>query len=149
MPGTGQQPTSILNRISTAIFHFNVAHRQQPRWAVQPSSFSAAIKARYRRNGFRPTPFYSNPRALPKNIELDFEVLTNVPKPYKVYWQVVNTGDEAYRAGQLRGDFYDSSSSGRNRTESTMYKGTHWVEGFVVKGNICVARTGEFVVNIG
>jgi hypothetical protein len=72
-----------------------------------------------------------------------------VPKPYKVYWQVVNTGDEAYRAGQLRGDFYDSSSSGRNRTESTMYKGTHWVEGFVVKGNICVARTGEFVVNIG
>jgi hypothetical protein len=71
-----------------------------------------------------------------------------VSAPYEVYWQVVNTGQEAHRAGQLRGDFYDSSSSGRSRTESTLYQGMHWVEGFIVKDSVCVARTGEFVVNI-
>jgi hypothetical protein len=148
MPGASQQRMSLFNRVARAIFRFDVPHKEQPRWHVRPTRYTATIKARYRRPGFRPTPFGSNPPPLPKGIDLDFEVETNVPKPLKVYWQVVNTGDEAYRAGQLRGDFYDSSSSGRSRTESTKYKGTHWVEGFVVKDNVCVARTGEFIVNI-
>lgn len=148
LPGAYQQPTSMFNRVARALFRFDVPHREQPRWHVQPTRYSATIKARYRRKGFRPTPFRSNPPPLPKGIDLDFEVETNVPKPFNVYWQVVNTGDEAYKAGQLRGDFYDSSSSGRSRTESTKYKGAHWVEGFVVKEGVCVARTGEFIVNI-
>jgi hypothetical protein len=79
---------------------------------------------------------------------LDFEVETDVPKPFSVYWQVVNTGAEAASANQLRGDFYDSNVSGRSHTETTKYQGMHWVEGFVVKDGICVARTGEFVVNV-
>jgi len=147
-PGAQGTPTSGFSRVARRLLRFDVAHKEAPRWHVQPTHYHARIKARYRRNGFRPTPFHSNPPALPKHISLDFEVETNVPKPFKVYWQVVNTGDEAYRAGQLRGDFYDSSSSGRSRTESTAYKGMHWVEGFVVKNGVCVARTGEFVVNI-
>ncbi len=81
-------------------------------------------------------------------MNLEFQANTNVPKPYKVFWQVVNTGDEAQRAGQLRGDFYDSNRAGRSRTEATKYTGMHWVECFVVKDNVCVARSGEFVVNI-
>lgn len=73
---------------------------------------------------------------------------TSVPKPYTVYWQVVNTGTEAERANSLRGDFYDSEKTGRSRSESTLYRGMHWVEAFVIKAGICVARSGEFVVNI-
>ena len=148
LPGAHQQPLSLFNRVARSLFRFDVPHREQPRWHVQRTEFSATIKARYRRRGFRPTFFRSNPPPLPKGIDLDFDVETSVPKPFKVYWQVVNTGDEAYRAGQLRGDFYDSSSSGRSRSESTEYTGTHWVEGFVVKDGVCVARTGEFIVNI-
>lgn len=148
MPGAYQPKTTLFNRVARTLFRFDVPHRQQPRWYVRPSKYTAVIKARYRRNGFRPTPFSSNPPPLPKRVDLDFEIDTNVPKPFKVFWQVVNTGDEAYRAGQLRGDFYDSDSSGRTRTESTKYTGTHWVEGFVIKDDVCVARTGEFIVNI-
>jgi Adenylyl/Guanylyl and SMODS C-terminal sensor domain len=148
LPGAYQPASSGFGRAIASLFRFDVAHREQPKWHVQPSRYSATVKARYRRNGFRPTPFRSNSSALPKHVDLDFEVDTNVPKPFKVHWQVVNTGEEAYRAGQLRGDFYDSSSSGRSRTESTAYRGMHWVEGFVVKDGVCVARTGEFVVNI-
>jgi Adenylyl/Guanylyl and SMODS C-terminal sensor domain len=147
MPGAYQLRTSAFKRIARTLFRFDVPHRERPRWHVQPTRYSAAVTARYRRHGFRPTPFGSNPPPLRKGIDLDFEIETNVPKPYAVHWQVVNTGDEAYRAGQLRGDFYDSSS-GLSRTESTKYTGTHWVEGFIVKDGICVARTGEFIVNI-
>jgi len=148
LPGAYQPPTSMFNRVSRSLLRFDVAHRSTPRWHVQPTRYSAAIKAKYRRNGFRPTAFQSNPPALPKGIDLEFEVETTVPKPFTVHWQVVNTGDEAYRAGQLRGDFYDSHKSGRSREESTKYRGMHWVEAFVVKDGVCVARTGEFVVNI-
>lgn len=148
MPGAYQQPSSLFSRVARQFLRFDVPHREQPRWHVQRSRYSASIKARYRRDGFRPTVFQSNSPPLPKRIDLDFEVETNVPKPFTVYWQVVNTGDEAYRAGQLRGDFYDSTSAGRSRSESTKYRGMHWVEGFVVKDGVCVARTGEFVVNI-
>jgi hypothetical protein len=148
LPGAHQQRASAFQRVARAIFRFDVPHRLRPRWHVQPTRYTASIKARYRRDGFRPTPFHSNPPPLRKGLSLDFEVETNVPKPFTVHWQVVNTGDEAYRAGQLRGDFYDSGSSGRSRTESTLYQGTHWVEGFVVKNGVCVARTGEFIVNV-
>lgn len=148
LPGAYQQPTSVFQRVARKFFRFDVPHREQPRWRVQPTRYTATIKARYRRRGFRPTFFASNSPPLPKGADLDFEVDTNVPKPFTVYWQVVNTGDEAARAGQLRGTFYDSSASGRTRSESTKYKGTHWVEGFVVKDGVCIARTGEFLVNI-
>ncbi|WP_197996831.1 nucleotide-binding domain-containing protein, partial [Gimesia chilikensis] len=30
----------------------------------------------------------------------------------------------------------------------TKFPGMHWVECFVVKNGVCVARSGEFVVNI-
>lgn len=148
LPGAYQSPKSMFNRISRTLLRFDVAHRSTPRWHVQPSRYAVAIKAKYRRNGFRPTAFQSNSPPLPKGIDLEFEVETTVPKPFTVHWQVVNTGDEAYRAGQLRGDFYDSQKSGKSRGESTKYRGMHWVEAFVVKDGVCVARTGEFVVNI-
>jgi hypothetical protein len=40
-----------------------------------------------------------------KGAALKFEAATNIPPPYEVYWQVVNTGNEATAAGQLRGGF--------------------------------------------
>ena len=148
LPGAYQPATSMFSRVSRALLRFDVDHREEPRWQVQPARYSASVRARYRRRGFRPTAFQSNSTPLPKEIDLDFEVETTVPKPYAVFWQVVNTGEEAYRANQLRGDFYDSEKSGRSRTESTKYRGMHWVEAFVVKNGVCVARSGEFVVNI-
>ncbi len=148
LPGAYQPSTSIFSRVGRALLRFDVSHRQNPKWHLQATRYSATVRARYRRNGFRPTAFQSNSPPLPKKIHLDFELETNVPKPYTVYWQVVNTGEEAQRANQLRGDFYDSGKSGRSRTESTLYRGMHWVEAFVVKDGVCVARSGEFVVNI-
>lgn len=148
LPDAYQRPTSAFGRIAKHLLRFDAAHKETPRWHISPSQYTASVSAKYIRNGFRPTAFRSNAPPLKKQLSLVFEAQTNVPKPYKVYWQVVNTGQEAQRAGQLRGDFYDSNKAGKIRTERTEFSGMHWVECFIVRNNVCVARSGEFVINI-
>lgn len=148
LPGVQQPPRSLFGRVAKNLLRFDASHRQQPKWHMQATRHNVSIRAKYHRRGFRPAAFRSNCPALPKGVDLEFNSETDVPKPYTVHWQVVNTGSEAQRANQLRGEFYDSNKSSRNRKESTKYSGMHWVECFVVKNGICVARSGEFVVNI-
>lgn len=88
-------------------------------------------------------------RRVPKKLWLRFAVRTNVPAPYVVHWQVVNTGQEAQAARQLRGDFYLSEENAPCvRWETTSYSGVHWVEAFVVKDGACVARSGRKYVAV-
>lgn len=88
-------------------------------------------------------------RPVPKKVWLRFKVSTNTPPSYNVQWQVVNTGKEAADAQQLRGDFYESDEPSTNiRWESTAYKGTHWVEAFVIKNGVCVAKSGRKIVKV-
>lgn len=88
-------------------------------------------------------------RPVPKSVWLRFVVSTNTPAPYTVKWQVVNTGVEAQSAQQPRGDFYDSdAANGDGRWESTAYRGTHWVEAFIIKNGVCVARSERTYVKV-
>jgi len=83
---------------------------------------------------------------LPKFHWLKYELKTNVQHPYDVYWQVVNTGEEAKNVENgkgLRGEIFKGDSV---RWERSEYKGKHWIEGFVVIGNRCIAKTGPFFV---
>ncbi|MDM4015124.1 nucleotidyltransferase [Roseiconus lacunae] len=139
---------SAFGRTLGKYLRFDVAHREQPRWHISPTRYQTRIKAKYMRNGFRPTLFRSNSAVLPKNAGLVFEAITDVPKPYSVHWQIVNSGQEATNANDLRGGFYDGKRSGRTREESTKYTGMHWAECFIVKDGVCLSRSGEFVVNI-
>jgi hypothetical protein len=88
---------------------------------------------------------------LNKRLDLLFSASTNVAAPFQVYWQVVNTGKEAEDARQLRGEIVLSKTAGvggLTQKEATSYTGIHWVECFIVKNGVCVARSGEFVVRI-
>ena len=88
-------------------------------------------------------------RSVPKGVGLRFKVTTNVPEPYEVRWQIVNTGWEAANVGELRGGFEEGNSKVSGvRWESTGYAGTHWVEGFVIMNGVCVARTGQKRVRV-
>lgn len=71
-------------------------------------------------------------------------------RDYKIYWQVVNTGEEASRTGDLRGEIFPSKNPEENKyhTESTKYYGTHWIEAYVISNNICISRSGRFYVRI-
>jgi hypothetical protein len=88
-------------------------------------------------------------RSVQKNAGLRFDASTNARGPYEVKWQVTNTGDEAARAGALRGRFENGEgASGATRWERTQYAGTHWVEAFVIQNGSCVARSGPTYVKI-
>lgn len=78
---------------------------------------------------------------------LDFSIkATTVDPPYDVYWKVKNTGAEATRASALRGEITpDSRGRGATKAERTLYRGNHYVELYIVKDDICVAKARQNV----
>lgn len=77
---------------------------------------------------------------LPVGRSLDFFVeLCGVPKPYTLYWKVRNVGPEAEKRG-IRGQLMLDGGNER-RSEITSFHGDHYVEAYVVKDEVCVARS--------
>ena len=68
---------------------------------------------------------------------------TNVPSPYIVKWKVRNVGNTAKFKNQERGQLI-SSTYGKHLTsvlkERSSFEGDHWVECYIIKDGICVAR---------
>lgn len=72
--------------------------------------------------------------------DLRFQLWTNTPEPYEVWWKVRNRGQAAERVGQLRGQIRRGGSVRRNvHEESTLYPGHHYVEAYVVRNGVVVA----------
>lgn len=115
-------------------------------------SGSVTLSGSYRRGDVGDwTKFRKDGPSLPKHCGLLFHAETNVVPPFAVYWQVVNTGEEASSANGLRGRVFPAGSAGTGgliQKEATLYTGMHWIECFIVKDGKCVARSGEFAVNI-
>ena len=81
--------------------------------------------------------------------DLLFKVHTKVRRPYQVFWQVVNTGRHAESENGTRGNIFPSKNSNPDlHWEYSLYTGKHWIECFIVKDGICIARSGRFYVNI-
>lgn len=123
------------------------SHRQYPKWPMQRGgavfiavSVTAPTgeKIEYSNNGF----------PLAKGCSLYFRALTGVKPPFKVMWQITNTGAEAQRAECLRGNFEESDYNYCGKYETTSYSGSHLVQCFVIKKGVCVAKSEEFIVNI-
>ena len=137
---------------------FDVPWRQDPIWPLK-EQYKVLLSGlcRDKRQGNWQS-FDNDGPALSKHLNLRFMAKTDAPKPFRVFWQVVNTGDEALTAKCPRGQIVESTSLGEGglssttvpwtKEESTLYKGTHWIECFIVKERVCVARSGPFVVNI-
>ncbi|OCQ17941.1 hypothetical protein A7985_25020 [Pseudoalteromonas luteoviolacea] len=87
----------------------------------------------------------SNYTLLPKGHVVRFSILDELDRRTKIYWQVVNSGEEAEKNKCLRGGFKKGKLI---REESTSYKGRHWVEAVAVKQGVCIARSGPIAVNI-
>lgn len=62
-----------------------------------------------------------------------------VPEPYTVKWKVTNRGEQAIKRDCVRGKIIDDLGS-LERIESTNFKGSHFVECYIIKNNIVVAR---------
>lgn len=94
-------------------------------------------------NGFRPKPLSEFLQMLKRYLPHNFEircamVYTNCPEPYKVYWKVKNVGPEAERRDQIRGQIVEKGTS---IVERSYFYGNHYIECYIVKNGVCVART--------
>lgn len=134
-----------------AIAAFKALHKAAPPWSPMMNGHVSIDKATWTGRGFsRPIRIKSDGQALMKGASLTFVANTDVPAPYDVYWQVVNTGEEAELAGGLRGGFNTGSVTrgAITRQETTRYSGSHTIECFIVKNGYLAARSGAFIVNI-
>ena len=128
----------------------NPVHRKTPPWTKVDQGKIHIEHATIQRNGFRTETLRDDGEPLPKRCSLTYQANTDIPRPFKVYWQVVNTGREAEAANGLRGGFDEGIvTTGRlTKKESTLYMGTHSIECFIVKNGYLAARSGQFIVNI-
>ncbi len=122
------------------------SHCQQPPWPLllnHKMRIDAYIydENKYKRLGG----INSDGRALSKKLNIKFYINTSIREPYEIHWQVVNTGREAKEKEDLRGKIFPGGSP---HWESTEYTGRHWIECFIVKDEICIAKSGKFYINI-
>ncbi|WP_421857235.1 nucleotide-binding domain-containing protein [Oceanicaulis sp.] len=123
---------------------------KQPPWPVGRSGHVGITHVEVSSNGYRDENIGSDGKPLWKNSKLNFVAEADIPHPFDVYWQVINTGTEAEAANDLRGDFNTGvvTRGALTHRERTLYSGPHSIECFVVKAGYLVARSGQFIVNI-
>lgn len=103
-------------------------------------NYSVRIDAKVVQDGFRPFFLRAAMERLRKRRKLEFVIdHCTVPPPYSVKWKVKNTGEEARRTGDLRGEISDDLGF-NNRRENTKYEGSHYVECYIIKDGVCVAK---------
>jgi hypothetical protein len=129
-------------------FLYEQEHRKNLPFEEITTSYTCHInKAYIYRKGFRKNKiFYKSGDFFPKGFFVDFEVTTDVPKPYTVYWQIINSGEEAIKDYNLRGNYFQDNNL--SHREFTKYKGIHSIQCFILKGHEIVVKSKPFIAII-
>lgn len=85
---------------------------------------------------YRPLGGSGNHVPLGRSLRFTIEDCT-VEKPFDVYWKVRNAGEEAARRRLFRGEI---RKLGEQISETSNFSGEHWVEAWIVKEGVAVAR---------
>lgn len=129
----------------------DISHRMKPPW-VLPPGIRIGIKAEIYNGDTYLCSYTNNGTPIDKSRTIKFYPLIPFPsikEPYRVKWQITNTGAEAKIQECLRGNLFENSDLEKNgKLETTAYTGSHIVQCFVIKNNQCVGKSGEFIVNI-
>lgn len=103
--------------------------------------YSLKIDCKIIQDGFRSfllSTFISKKIKIKQNRKLSFFISEcKLPKPYKIYWKVRNVGIEAIHRNCIRGEIIKGQEI---QNETANFYGPHYVECFIVKNGICVAR---------
>ncbi|MEM9520800.1 MAG: cyclic GMP-AMP synthase DncV-like nucleotidyltransferase [Actinomycetota bacterium] len=131
--------------IDASPHHFEIQLDPELRATVTGRCTGMAVGNKTFRNGFRQFDLPKHGNRVPKNRKVRFQLTTDVPAPFEVYWKVRNSGDEAASAKQLRGEV--SKDAGQlSKTETTSYRGSHYVEAYIVKQGVVVAKDRQRVI---
>ena len=99
------------------------------------------IECEITQNGFRPellSVFIQKKFKIKQNRKLNFFINEcRIQKPYTVYWKVRNVGPEAVRRNCIRGQIRKGEEF---INETANFYGPHFVECYIVKNDICIAR---------
>lgn len=99
------------------------------------------IECEITQNGYRTellSVFIQKKYKIKQNRKLRFFINEcNIKKPYAVYWKVRNVGPEAVRRNCIRGQIRKGVEF---INETANFYGPHFVECYIVKKNICIAR---------
>ena len=112
---------------------------------VSPVDISETVKidCEVTQDGWRPTllrKMLSTGAPLRVGKSLKFWIVNcTVLEPYDVKWKVLNRGEEAERRDMIRGQIV-SSTRKQYRTETSNFKGSHFVECYIIKDGVVVAR---------
>lgn len=99
------------------------------------------IECEITQNGFRTellSVFIQKKYKIKQNRKLRFFINEcNIQKPYAIYWKVRNVGPEAVRRNCIRGQIRKDREY---INETANFYGPHFVECYIVKKDICIAR---------
>lgn len=105
--------------------------------------YDLKIDCEVKQNGFRDgflREFLTKRIRLLPNKSLRFFIESiDVPAPYTVKWKVTNRGEQAIKRDCVRGQIIDNGGS-LERNERTNFNGSHFVECYIIKDNVVVAR---------
>ena len=105
--------------------------------------YNVRLECEVSQNGFREnllTQMLFNQIPLLPNKKLLFSIShINVPEPYAIEWKVLNRGSEAIKRNNIRGQIFNDEGH-HQRNETTLFKGEHIVECFVIKNGVVVAK---------
>lgn len=80
-----------------------------------------------------------NKEWLSRNKKLEFYIdKTDINGKRYIYWKVRNEGKEAISRNMIRGRIVKTNS--KNHLEHTDFYGEHYVECYLIKNDVCVAK---------
>lgn len=105
--------------------------------------YNLQIDCKVTQDGWRPfllrTFLRNRSDRLRHNKSLDFYVsYTDCTRPYEIWWKVRNVGPIAQRKKMVRGQIEKSNKD--HHHEHTDFEGPHYVECFLIKNGVCVAK---------
>lgn len=105
--------------------------------------YNLTIDCKVSQEGFRTEllkKMISNNFPLKFNKKLRFYLSScNVPEPYDIKWKVRNIGEVAEKKDLIRGQIW-ADGGNQSREERTSFVGSHFVECYAIKNDVCVAR---------
>lgn len=156
--GEGFQPpkqkpsTALVKASSTALVPFTNTEQSLSDLRIPDQSsprYQVRIQGRVmRKHGFRDYVLSGSGSKVQIGRQLEFSIARcTVPAPYDVLWKVKNNGEESRRRDCIRGQIERRGGS-QSIMEPTAFAGPHYVECYIIKGGVCVAKDRQDVTII-
>ncbi|MES2460260.1 MAG: nucleotidyltransferase [Armatimonadota bacterium] len=136
----GSSLPAVYQKTEQNLADFGILTRVQPKYAFRISGYVL-------RNGVMGA-YYLKDRGnrVRKGRSIRFQIDScGVPSPYAIYWKVLNRGDEAISNDSIRGEI-EQGDRVWHIEEPTSFPGPHYVECYIIKDGICVARDRQDVI---